>query len=82
MDPRQLSFKESLVQPESRPEGVMKVTPLKERIDCLEYAVSILLQLTADTELSPHDRARLLAAYALVSRRSSSKSTPVEPVGT
>ena len=59
--------------PESLPQGVKKVTPLKDRISVLEYAVELLQQLTLDTELAAPDRARLLSAHALVSRRATSK---------
>ncbi len=56
--------------PFSHPEGVHRVLPLGARISILEYAVILLLELKADTDVSGPDRARLLAALALVNRAS------------
>ena len=60
--------------PGTLPKGVSRAVPAGARISILEFAVKLLLELKADTDISDADRARLLAAYAMVTRADGSKA--------
>jgi len=68
MDPRQEED-----EPRDLPEGVNRVSSLKARVGVLEYALELLISLQIDSNVSGPDRARLLAAHAMLTRASSTK---------